>query len=103
MIEPWFDEGKFKAGNPNMTAYDGKNIKIARLNVARVRNNISILEMHYLIAEKNGKVEYFKDRHELGLFDINKTLRIIGQEGLNAKFLPNGLMKDRGVYIGIKN
>lgn len=102
IIEPWFGKNEFKAGLPWMTTYDGKYIKIARLNVSKVKDNISILDMHYLIAEKNKDVKYFVDRHELGLFDIRKTLRIMKEDGFEVKFLKNALMKDRGILIGIK-
>ena len=103
IIEPWFGKPEFKAGMPWMTTYDSKNIKIARLNVSKVKNNISILDMHYLIAEKNKDVKHFVDRHELGLFDVNKFLKVMKEAGFQAKFLKNGLMKDRGIYIGIKS
>ena len=103
IIEPWFGKPEFKAGMPWMTTYDSKYIKIARLNVSKVKNNTSILDMHYLVAEKNKDVRHFVDRHELGLFDIKKTLKIMKEAGFEAKFLRNGLMKDRGIYIGIKS
>lgn len=102
IIEPWFSKSKFKAGMPGMTTYDGKYLKIARLNISEVKNNLSILNMHYLIAEKNKNIKFFADRHELGLFDTSKTLKIMKDAGFKAKFLKNGLMKDRGIYVGIK-
>ena len=58
--------------------------------------------MHYLVAEKNKNVKHFVDRHEVGLFEIGKTLRLMKEAGFKAKFLKSGLMKDRGIYIGIK-
>ncbi|MBI3027452.1 class I SAM-dependent methyltransferase [Candidatus Woesearchaeota archaeon] len=103
IIEPWFSKPKFKAGMPGMTTYDSKYIKIARLNDSKVKNNISILDMHYLIAEKNKGIKHFADRHELGLFDIKKTFNIMENFGFETKFLRGGLMKDRGIFIGIKS
>lgn len=38
----------------------------------------------------------------LGFFDINKTVKIIEKENISAKFLKKGLMKERGIYIGVK-
>lgn len=102
IIEPWFVKSKFKAGMPGMSTYDGKYIKIARLNNSKVKNNISVLDMHYLIGEKDKKVKYFSDRHELGLFEMNKTLEIMREAGFQAKFLKNGLMENRGIYLGVK-
>ena len=102
IIEPWFSMTEFKPGKPWMAAYDGKNIKIARLNVSKVKSNISILDLHYLVAENFKEVKYFRDRHELGMFGLHETLDIMKDAGLRAKFLPSGLMKERGLYIGIK-
>ena len=102
IIEPWLTKKNFRAGTPHMATFDSKNIKIARLNISRIKNDISIIDMHYLIAEKNKKVRHFTDRHELGLFDIDRTLKIMKKEGLEARFSKNGLMKDRGLFIGVK-
>jgi len=102
IIEPWFTKSAYKAGSPHMTTYENKDIKIARLAVSKVKGNVSEMDMHYLIAERNKEVKHFVDRHELGLFDIDKTLQFMKQAGLKAKFLKNGLMKDRGLFIGVK-
>ena len=102
IIEPWFTKKSFKEGMPHMSVYEDNSLKIARLNVSKVVENNSILNMHYLIAKRNGKVEYFVDNHELGLFDTNRTLQYMKDAGLKCKYLKNGLMKDRGLFIGVK-
>ncbi|MFX1566904.1 MAG: class I SAM-dependent DNA methyltransferase [Promethearchaeota archaeon] len=102
IIEPWFTKSTYSVGHPGMTTYDGEDIKIARLNTAKLEDELSVMEMHYLIAERNEDVKYFVDRHELGLFEIEKFLDIMTKAGIKADFLKDGLMKDRGLYIGIK-
>ena len=121
IFESWLTKTNFKKGLRFMTTYDGKDIKIARLNVPKAVGNLSILEFHYLVAEKNKGIRYFVDRHELGLFDVRKTLDIMRKAGLEARFLnlqnmerhglkgydlkklPKGVtIKDRGIYAGIK-
>ena len=86
-----------------MTTHDGGEIKIARLNTTKLEDSLSVMEMHYLIAAKNEDVKYYIDRHELGLFEIETFLEIMSEAGLKAEFLKNGLMKDRGLYIGTKS
>lgn len=103
IIEPWFSPEKFNPGKPLLHTYENDNIKIARMSLSKRKGNISILHMNYLIAEKGKDIVYFKDVHELGLFDTNKTLEIMKEAGLKSKFLKNGFMKDRGVYVGVKN
>lgn len=101
IIEPWFTKRAYRIGSPHMTTYGGKDVKIARLNVSKIRGNVSVMDMHYLIAERDKDVKHFVDRHELGLFEVDKTLRIMKDAGLQARFLKNGLMRGRGLLIGV--
>jgi SAM-dependent methyltransferase len=103
IIEPWFTKSAYWVGAPGMTTYDGKDVKIARLNTTKIEGDLSIMEMHYLIAEKDKDVIHFADTHELGLFETDKTLDFMEKAGLKAEFLKDGLMEDRGLYIGVKN
>ena len=102
IIEPWFTKSAYWVGTPGMTTYDGKDVKIARLNSTKIEGNLSIMEMHYLIAEKDEDVIHFADTHALGLFETDKTLDFMEKAGLKAEFLKDGLMEDRGLFIGIK-
>jgi SAM-dependent methyltransferase len=102
IIEPWFTKSAYWVGVPGMTTYDGEEVKIARLNTTKIEGNLSIMEMHYLIAEKNGEIKHIVDVHELGLFETDKTLELLGKANFISEFLKDGLMKDRGLYIGVK-
>jgi SAM-dependent methyltransferase len=102
IVEPWFTKSAFWVGVPGMTTYDGEDVKIARLNTTKVEGDLSIMEMHYLIAEKDGDIKHFVDIHELGLFETDKTLELMGQANLMSEFLIEELMKDRGLFIGVK-
>jgi len=102
IIEPWFTKSAYWVGTPGMTTYDGEDVKIARLNSTKIEGDLSVMEMHYLIAEKDKDVIHFADTHELGLFETDKTLDFMEKAGLKAEFLKDGLMKDRGLFIGVK-
>ncbi len=102
IIEPWISKEDYNVGMPHMTTYDRKDIKIARVNVSKIIEDVSILEFNYLVAEKDKEVKYFVDKHELGLFGIEDTLDIMQEAGLKAIYLKSGLMEHRGVFIGIK-
>ena len=101
IIEPWFTKSMYWIGTPGMTIYDGKDVKIARLNSTKIEGDLSIMEMHYLIAEKDKDVIHFVDTHELGLFETDKTLDFMEKAGLQTEFLKDGLMEDRGLFIGV--
>ena len=102
IVEPWFTKSTFLAGKPGMTTYDGDDVKITRLNTTKVEGDLSIMEMHYLIAEWDGDIKHFVDIHELGLFETDKTLELMAKASLISEFLKDGLMKDRGLIIGVK-
>jgi SAM-dependent methyltransferase len=102
IIEPWYTKSAFNAGRPGMSGYSGGDVKIGRMWVLKERGSISILDMHYLIAEQGGDVKHYVDRHELGLFDRATTLRYMRQAGLRPKFLKQDLSPQRGVYIGVR-
>ena len=102
IIEPWFTKSAFWVGMPGMTTYDGDDVKIARLNTTKVEGDLSIMEMHYLIAEKNKDIKHVVDIHELGLFEHDKTFEIMKKANFESEFLKDGLMKDRGLIIGVK-
>ncbi|MFX0004032.1 MAG: class I SAM-dependent DNA methyltransferase [Candidatus Hodarchaeota archaeon] len=102
IIEPWLTKSIYDAGRPGMTTYDTDNIKIARLNTTKIEDDLSILEFYYLIAERNKDALYYSEKHELGLFETDKFLEFMTKAGLKSEFLKDGLMKDRGLYIGIK-
>jgi hypothetical protein len=58
--------------------------------------------MHYLVAERDKDVKYFLDRHELGLFEVDQTLKILEEAGLQSRFLKHGLVDKRGMFVGTK-
>jgi len=102
IVESWFTKSAFWVGVPGMSTYDGDDVKIARLNTTKVEGGLSIMEMHYLIAEKNEDIKYFVDIHELGLFEHDKTLEFMKKANFKSEYLKDGLMKDRGLFVGVK-
>jgi hypothetical protein len=85
-----------------MTTVGNDDVKISRQSVFKVRGNVSIMDMHYLIGERNKAVMHHVDRHELGLFERRDMLAFMRTAGLRAHFEPQGLMPDRGLYVAVK-
>jgi len=102
IIEPWLTKPTYISGLTAMQTYSSDAIKIALLSVSKKQGNISIIDMNYLIAEKNKSVNHFIEHHELAMFEINKILKIMKRSGLKSKFIKNGLMEKRGLCIGVK-
>jgi len=102
LIEPSHAKAFYVSGEPRITTYNGKDAKIARVNFTKIRQATAVLNMHIVIAERGKDAKYFVDTHELGLFGINNTLRIMKAAGLKSKYLKNGLMTGRELFVGIK-
>jgi hypothetical protein len=42
------------------------------VNVSEIDGDVSVMDMHYLIAKRGKGEKYFMDRHKLGLFENDK-------------------------------
>ena len=102
LIEPSHSKSFYLRGEPKITTYDGKDTKIARINFSKTRKTTAVLNMHILIADRGKDAKYYLDAHELGLFGVNLTLKLMVQAGLKSKYLKTGLTTERGLFVGIK-
>lgn len=102
LIEPWLTPKVFRPGRVHIQLGGTGAVKIARANTTERRGRLSILRMHYLIAKPGRPIRYAVDVHSMGLFTVSETLRILRAEGLKARFLPQGLMHGRGLYVAVK-
>ena len=103
IIEPWWTKASYRPGAVTMTTVGNDDVKIARQSVSKIRGNISIMDMHYLIGERNKAVTHYVDRHELGLFERRDMLAFMREAGLRPRFQEQGLMQGRGLYIAVKD
>ncbi len=99
LIEPWFSPEQFR---PNTLhgglMADTATLKVCRMSVSRVKDRLSIMEMHHLVGTLDG-VEHFIERHEMGLFTAEEYRQAFTEAGLTVQFDPQGL-DGRGLYIG---
>ena len=84
-----------------MTTYDSKDLKIARLVVSKVKGDFSLMDMHYLIAERGNPVSHFIDKHIMRLSKNTDILRMMQQQGLNVSFMKTKMFT-RGLLVGVK-
>ena len=55
--------------------------------------------MHYLVATPQG-IEYFREKHQLGLFDKREYIDFMERNNLRVIYDEKGLT-DRGLFIGL--
>ncbi len=100
VVEPWLTPDVFTAPRLSAQFVDLPDLKIARMNRNAIENGLSILDFHYLVGTPSG-IDFFTERHELGLFTVEDYLTAFEACGLNVS-LDNQGLDGRGLYIGIK-
>ena len=101
IIEPFVEKKAFKSGTMHAQFVNKPEVKIARINTNNRKGDKVILDFHYLIGTPKG-IKYSKEKHAIFLFDAGNFLKILRKHGFKAKFLKNGLLKNRGLYVGVK-
>ncbi len=98
IVEPWILPEDIKPGYVHGLWVDQPELKIARMGTHEVVDGVSVLDMYYLVATP-GKVDYYIERHELGLFARDDYLASFRAAGLDTTWDHPGLM-GRGLVIG---
>src|SRR5437879_9599965 len=98
IVEPWITPQQWRKGSVHANFVDQPELKVARMNISKIRGKLSVLDMHHLVATPN-RVEYFVERLELGLFTHDEYLDAFRLAGLETSYDSEGLM-GRGLYIG---
>lgn len=101
IIEPFFTKETFVAGSIHGGTLEADGLRISRHNVSRRRGNLAVLDFHILLSTKKG-TRYFRDTHEMALFDREKFLEIMAHAGLRPRYKESGLMPGRGLYVSLK-
>ena len=101
IVEPWFTPEQWKPGRVSALFVDQPELKIARMNTSEVEGCLSFFVFHYTVGTPQG-VEYFTERHELGLFTSEEYLEAFRKAKLEVIHDPEGL-DGRGLYIGLKS
>ncbi len=101
IVEPWFTPEQWRPGRVSALFVDQPDLKISRMNISEVEGNLSFFVFHYSVGTPQG-IEYFTERHELGLFTQEVYLEAFRKAGLEVTHDPEGL-DGRGLYIGLKS
>jgi ubiquinone/menaquinone biosynthesis C-methylase UbiE len=101
VVEPWFSPEQWKVGKPSAVFVDKPEMKLARINISERRDNVSIVNFHFLVGTQ-GNVEHFTELHEIGLFTEEEYLKAFEKASLETTYDPQGVT-GRGLYIGVKS
>lgn len=100
LVEPWFTPEQFWTGHITANFHDEPDLKIAWMYTSRAEEDVSILDIHYMVGTPDS-VSEFEERHEIGLFTEAEYEGAFECAGLSVSFDRTGLFK-RGLYIGRK-
>jgi SAM-dependent methyltransferase len=100
ILEPWLTPEQWKPDRVSAIFVDQPDLKISRMSSGGVEGRLSILDFHYMVGTSKG-IEYFTERHELGLFSHKEYIEALQNAGLEVSYDPEGV-DGRGLYIGLK-
>lgn len=99
-IEPWISPEAWKDGLVSALFVDEPDLKISRMSVSRRDGNVSIMNFHFTIAQRDG-IRTFTEPHRLTLFTEAEYRHAFDAAKLAVEHDPTGV-NGRGLYIGTK-
>ena len=100
-VEPWFTPEQWLESKVSMRTAEKGDLKVCRIFEGGQHGKTSTNTLHYLVADR-GKVEYFTESHNLGLFTQDEMRYAFEVAGLTVEFDPVGV-ENRGLYVGTKS
>jgi SAM-dependent methyltransferase len=98
IVEAFFDPEEWEDGRLSATFVDEPDLKIARMARSSRRDDIAVMDFHYLISTPES-VQQFIERHELGLFTDAQYEDAFRSAGLHMTRGEPGLLS-RKTFIG---
>lgn len=97
-LEPFFSPETFRVGELTFNVANLPDAKIAWTYISRKEGTLGVLDVHHLVGTVTG-IEYFTERHELGLFTHEEYVTAFEAAGLSVEYDPVGLF-GRGMFVG---
>ena len=101
IFEGFIEAENFVPNRPSMHNVDEPNLKISRMNLARREGDLVTIDFYFQVATPEG-VFRSEERHVLNMFQNGVYLNCMEKADLAAKFMEEGLMHSRGLFIGKK-
>lgn len=104
IVEPYFSDENYWVNHVTSNHYDEKDLKITWMYTSKKENGFAVSDINYLVGTPE-EVSYFKERHELGLFNHQQYTDAMSKAGLEVKHSDESLFGKNvgnGMYIGVK-
>jgi len=91
IVEPWITPDAWKPAHPFIHAGEIGAHKVCRMSYSSRRDNLSVLDLHYL-RSTDGGIEHYSERLELGLFTREEMTRAFELANMEVRYDDQGLM-----------
>lgn len=99
VLEPW-PAPVITAGElPRSTYAERPDMTVCRMHTMEVIGDVSVIHFHHLVGTAEG-IEYFVERHEVGVYTRAEYLDAVTAAGLTASAHDDGLT-GRGLVLGL--
>jgi SAM-dependent methyltransferase len=102
IVEPWIAPEQFRPGHAFLDTYSSDDVKIARASYSVVRDDISVIQFRWIVTRAGRGIESFEESHETWLCSRDRMAAIFEDAGFETRFEPDGLMRERGLFVGRK-
>ena len=83
VFDPWLFRDQYQPGTIHAQFVDESELKISRISHSSLESGKSVMNMHHLVGKPDG-VDYFVERHEMGLYSPEEYRQAIEAAGLEA-------------------
>jgi SAM-dependent methyltransferase len=102
IVEPWILSEHFRPGMIDVRTREGPDVTTVRMTRSERRGRRSVLEVHFLIAERGRGVRHFREIDVGLLLSREELLRLMREAGLRPHFVRRGLIPYRGLVVGVR-
>lgn len=99
LVEPWFSRETYWTNTITANHVDDPDLKISWMYVSELRDEVSYLDIHYLVGTPDG-VHTFSEVHQLGLFTPAEYGTAMTDAGLAHEHDARGFF-GRGLHLGV--
>ncbi len=100
VIEPWLAPEDLTSGRVGMQHTDTPTLKVCRMAHSALQDGMSVMDFAWLVGRPHQPIEHFTERHVMWPCPRPVFAGALDAAGFDARFAADGLMPQRGLWIG---
>lgn len=102
LVEPWLTLERWDTGRPFAQSANSPELSVARVNVAEREGELAVMNMRWFVVPRGGPITRFEEHHRMWLCPHATLCAAFDEAGFTCHIDEDGLMKDRGLLVGIR-